>query len=347
MRKLKVDLSALDFAIEDVSGVTTYYLDIVNGAVIQVRTEDRRTWARIYDELSRQPNVTSADFAATFAQVARGEVTSVSLQAVHELEMNLGQRTLRVPRADSRKSYEDIEEFIATVANEPFRDILTHALGGQGAFRRFKETLAGDRHERERWFRFRNAHMRERIIEWLSAYDIEPLLGSAHEPETGIPSVRIRLLREMSELVRLLMKAPGVTRIAMIGSLATEIETPRDADLLVSVEDESNLATLARLGRRWRAFVQSLHCSGDIFLADNQGNYLGRTCPWKDCGANFNPRCDARHCGRRRYLHDDLNTIRLSRQVTLNPPVELWPEIVLRGPAPQDVTDVLLKPLQQ
>lgn len=132
MRKLKVDLSALDFAIEDVSGVTTYYLDTVNGAVIQVRTEDRRTWARIYDELSRQPNVTSADFAATFAQVARGEVTSVSLQAVHELEMNLGQRTLRVPRADSRKSYEDIEEFIATVADEPFRGLRRCAVGQRG-----------------------------------------------------------------------------------------------------------------------------------------------------------------------------------------------------------------------
>ena len=43
MRKLKVDLAALEFAVEDVSGVTTYYLDTTSGAVIQVRTEARRT----------------------------------------------------------------------------------------------------------------------------------------------------------------------------------------------------------------------------------------------------------------------------------------------------------------
>ncbi len=346
MRKLKVDLTALEFAIEDVSGVATYYLDITNGAVIKVRTEVRRMWARIYDELSRQSNLSNADFAAMFAQAARGEITPAALQTVHNLEMGLGQRALRVPRADSRRSYEDIETFIATVTDESFRETLTQALGGQGAFRRFKETLASDRHERERWFRFRNNQMRQRVVEWLAAYEIDPLLGSEHVPESDEPPMRTLLLREMAEVVCALKRAPGVTRIAMIGSLATTVETPRDADLLVSVDNEVNLATLARLGRRWRAFVQSLHCSGDIFLADNRENYLGRTCPWKDCGLDHNPHCDARHCGRRHYLHDDLNTIRLSRQVTLTPPVELWPEIVLRVPVPQDVTDILIRSLQ-
>ena len=346
MRKLKVDLAALEFAIEDVSGVTTYYLDITNGAVIQVRSETRRIWARIYDELSRQHDATAADFSAMFAHYARGEVTLSSLQAVHELETNLGSRYLRVPRADSRKSYEDIEEFITTIADEAFREKLTQALGGQGAFRRFKEMLAGDRHERERWFRFKNARMRQRVNEWLSAYEIDPVMGAERMETTDIPPVRMRLLQEMGDLVHALMKVPGVTRIALIGSLATDVEAPRDADLLISVNEDANLTPLAKLGRRWRAFVQSLHCSGDIFLCDEQGNYLGRTCPWKDCGAGLNPQCDARHCSRRRYLHDDLNTIRLSRQVVSLPPIELWPEIILRAPVPQDVDDILVKTLR-
>ncbi len=346
MRKLKVDLAALEFAIEDVSGMTTYYLDMANGAVIQVPTETRRTWARIYDELSRQRDIGAADFVLMFAQNSRGEVTPSSLQAIHDMETNLGRSYLRVPRADSRKSYEDIEEFIATVGDESFRAGLTQALGGQGAFRRFKETLANDRHERERWFRFKNARMRQRVVEWLSAYDIEPIMGPEREPPSMTLPVRTRLLREMAELAPAIMKAPGVTRIALIGSLATDVEAPRDADLLVSVEDDANLAPLAKLGRRWRAFVQSVHCSGDIFLCDSSGNYLGRTCPWKECGSNLNPQCDARHCGRRRYLHDDLSTIRLSRQVASVPPIELWPEIVLRVPVPQDVDDILVKPLQ-
>ena len=244
------------------------------------------------------------------------------------------------------RSYEDIEEFIATVADESFRETLTQALGGPGAFRRFKETLASDRRERERWFRFKNARMRQRVIEWLSAYEIEPVMGPEREQPPDVPPMRTRLLQEMVDLIRAIMKVPGVNRIAVIGSLATDVEAPRDADLLISVEDDASLASLAKLGRRWRAFVQSLHCSGDIFLCDDHGNYLGRTCPWKECGSNLNPQCDARHCGRRRYLHDDLNTIRLSRQVASIPPIELWPEIVLRVPIPQDVNDVLVKPLQ-
>ncbi len=345
MRKLKVDIAALEFAIEDVSGAKTYYLDVKTGAVIQIPTEARRTWARIYDEMSRQPQAGDADFAAMFSQYARGEITPAILQLVHDLENGLGRNCLRVPRADSRKSYEDIEEFTASVTDLQLRERLTQSLGGQGAFRRFKQTLAADRAERERWFRFKSAHMRQRVAEWLAAYDIEPLVGPEHLHDSDQTPMRSRLLVEMRDVVDAIIKTPGVTRVALIGSLAADVAEPRDADLLVSVQDDANLATLAKLGRRWRAFVQSLHCSGDIFLTDLQGNYLGRTCPWKECGTQINPRCDARHCGRRRFLHDDLNTIRLSRQVTALPPIELWPHVVQRSPAPDDVHEILLKPL--
>ena len=45
---------------------------------------------------------------------------------------------------------------------------------------------------------------------------------------------------------------------------------------------------------------------GDIFLAGPKGNYLGRTCHWKNCGPGIRMSCDALHCGQRHYLHDDL-----------------------------------------
>ncbi|MBN1487269.1 MAG: hypothetical protein JW981_06465, partial [Anaerolineae bacterium] len=56
--------------------------------------------------------------------------------------------------------------------------------------------------------------------------------------------------------------------------------------------------------------------------------------------------CDALHCGLRPYLHDDLNTIRLATSLVADPPLELWPEIVVRVPLPKDVELQLVNPLR-
>ena len=45
-------------------------------------------------------------------------------------------------------------------------------------------------------------------------------------------------------------RLPGVTRIALIGALATDEPEPKDADLLVTVSDEADLAPLATPGRK-------------------------------------------------------------------------------------------------
>jgi hypothetical protein len=58
---------------------------------------------------------------------------------------------------------------------------------------------------------------------------------------------------------------------------------PKDADLLVTVEDEADLAPLARLGRRLQGRAQSMNKGADVFLADAHHHYLGRTCTWKEC----------------------------------------------------------------
>jgi hypothetical protein len=54
------------------------------------------------------------------------------------------------------------------------------------------------------------------------------------------------------------------------------------------------------------------------------------------------PDPDARHCGRRPYLHDDVTTIRLSAALVAGPPLELWPQVVARVPIPGDVEQKLL-----
>ncbi len=135
-------------------------------------------------------------------------------------------------------------------------------------------------------------------------------------------------------------------RIALIGSLTTDEPDPKDANLLVMVSDEMDLDPLATLGRRLAGHAQQFNRGGDVFLSDPRGDYLGRTCPWRSCGPGIRQRCDAMHCGQRHYLHDDLGMIKLAKSLIEAPPIELWPQIVVRVPVPQDVEQALSAPLK-
>ena len=68
-----------------------------------------------------------------------------------------------------------MEDFIATVADERLREWLADAIDGHGAFSRFKRVLTNHDAERERWFAFRDARLRERILAWLEEEGIEPI----------------------------------------------------------------------------------------------------------------------------------------------------------------------------
>src|SRR5438874_4869990 len=126
------------------------------------------------------------------------------------------------------------------------------------------------------------------------------------------PGVRDRLLVGVRAFVQAARQLPGVTRLALIGSLTTTKPHPKDADLLVTVTDTADLARLAALARKLQGHAQRFNHGGDVFLADPHGRYLGRTCPWKECAPGLRMRCDARHCGQRQFLHDDVSTITLS-----------------------------------
>ena len=67
-------------------------------------------------------------------------------------------------------------DFLDTVKDMRLRGLLENAVQGQGAFSRFKDAVARDPDERQRWFAFRDARLRRRIIEWLGDKDIEPIL---------------------------------------------------------------------------------------------------------------------------------------------------------------------------
>lgn len=158
---------------------------------------------------------------------------------------------------------------------------------------------------------------------------------------------REKLLEEVLAFVRAASRLAGVTRIALIGSLTTTKQDPKDADLLVTITDNMDLSRLATLGRKLQGHAQNFGRGGDIFLADPQHHYLGRTCPWKRCAPGIRVSCDALHCGRPPFLHDDLGAIELPTELVAHPPLELWPKIVARVVIPNDVTEIVLQPLQQ
>ena len=138
----------------------------------------------------------------------------------------------------------------------------------------------------------------------------------------------------------------GVISIALVGSLARSKTRPKDADLLVRIDRDMDLAKLARHGRRLQGQAQSHGLGADIFLTDAANQYLGRTCPWRQRGPWFRASCDALSCGQKAHLHDDSATITLDAQLLAAPPVQLWPRVVVRASVPKDVERLLLEPLR-
>ena len=115
---------------------------------------------------------------------------------------------------------------------------------------------------------------------------------------------------------------------------------------MVAVDDDADLTQLATLGRRLKGHAQSRNRGADIFLADPGGNYIGRICHWRECRPGIRASCDARHCGRRAFLHDDLDDVTLDASLIKTPPLELWPRIVRRTKLPADVETLLVQPIE-
>ena len=152
---------------------------------------------------------------------------------------------------------------------------------------------------------------------------------------------RQQLLDGLRRFVVSVREIPGVRRIAILGSIVTDKPDPKDIDLLVVVADDADLAPVATCARRLQGRAQSFNRGADVFLADERGTYIGRACHWKDCRPGVRQACDALHCGRRPYLHDDLDALRLNSTLVVSPPVTLWPCVERRRPLPPDVEEVV------
>jgi hypothetical protein len=246
--------------------------------------------------------------------------------------------------------YGALDEFVDSLPEDPLRAQLEKAIRGKGAFRRFKDIVfgGGNVELKHRWLWFETRRKREHIVEWLRDENIEPDWGRDIFEPPPLPDKRAVLLHAVLDFVRDARAIPGVRRIALLGSLTTPKAIPKDVDVLVEVSDGMPLGKLASSSRRLlsKTMATGDGCGTDVFLCNPQGEYVGRICAWKQCAPGIRRACQAQHYGRREFLNDDLQIVRLDPTLIAKPPLELWPEIIARTEMPDDVREELVEPLR-
>jgi hypothetical protein len=143
----------------------------------------RRRVAVDWDGLELALTANEAEWAG-YLDVRTGEVLMVPVDRLgqdddwpsgEELEDGVDAgRLVGVEPLGSSVEYGWMAAFSETVADPRLRERLGVALGGRGAFRRFKGVLLGAPAERDRWFAFRDARLRAAAREWLARQGIEP-----------------------------------------------------------------------------------------------------------------------------------------------------------------------------
>jgi hypothetical protein len=83
-------------------------------------------------------------------------------------------RWLWVDPQGSREGYRDMELSTDTVDDPALVDRLTIVIAGRGAFRRFKDVIAGDPSAGERWYTLSEDRLRGRARAWLAAQGYTP-----------------------------------------------------------------------------------------------------------------------------------------------------------------------------
>jgi hypothetical protein len=306
-RPLKVDMSELEFAFESAhENVFTHYLDTQTGEVLAL------------------PGI-----------AYMGDEDEEMDAAVERFESDPERFLLLESDTDLRPSADDAREFAHGVEDEHFGQRLLAALGHpRGAFRRFLDVLNEESGETERWHHVRRQRLRENIAAWLAARGAS-ILYEPLPPWQPRHDVRRHLLAGAAAFVQRARQIQGVTRIALIGSMTTSKRAPNDVDLLVTVTTDASVPAIAAAGRKLKGHAQQLNRGADIFLADSAHRYLGRTCPWRECGPGIRRSCEAQHCGG--HLYDDLHVLTLGRDIIAAPPLVIWPESPVNGEIPQDV----------
>jgi hypothetical protein len=170
-RRLKIDLSELEEAFEFTHDTISWYLNLETGSVLMVNED-------LLEEVE-QLSESAVEQGIEFEQAVRDsdlpDLEKQDLIDAANLDANLGVSFIEVPEDESRDGYRDMRDFTSTVRSARLRELLEFALEGPRPFRRFKDALKRDAVEEERWYKYENDRLRERIRDWLESEDIEPI----------------------------------------------------------------------------------------------------------------------------------------------------------------------------
>ncbi len=173
-RKLKINIEELASAMEDASYEHSYYLDLETGRILFVTEETHTQLEEIYEEApDEETDNNKFDLKSSLKKLDLPDWQKEALREAEEIEKGFGSRYISIPRADSSEAYGDIEDFIATARSQRLQNQLYQAIRGSHPFRRFKDVLASNSAERERWFNFQESRLRERALEWLEDEGVE------------------------------------------------------------------------------------------------------------------------------------------------------------------------------
>ena len=173
-RRVKVDVPELVAAFETNSPEMEHFLDLQTGQVVTVTEDDQRAISDFEEEVEIQEDEDpKAKFEAWLEDYDCPDWQVDSIRDAFLVETEFGARFIRVPKQESREGYSDMSDFAETVQDERLRDLLSVALNGKGAFRRFKDVLCDYPEERERWFKYEEQQATKRVLDWLESEDIE------------------------------------------------------------------------------------------------------------------------------------------------------------------------------
>jgi tRNA-Thr(GGU) m(6)t(6)A37 methyltransferase TsaA len=177
-RRLKVDLDALEIALDTDAYEISHYLNLETGDVIPIMEEVEGLLRSVLQKIET--------WDEDVDPVAFLEV-QLSQQGVHDwqremmldafrIEEEFGTRYIRIESDEPHDDYRAMQDFVTTVEDPALRDRLWDAIRGRGAFRRFKDLVARYSNEQERWYEFKNARSQRRLERWLENQGIEPSL---------------------------------------------------------------------------------------------------------------------------------------------------------------------------
>lgn len=173
-RKLDIDLVELDFALDNSSDETSYYLNLETGEVIPVTQEIQDLLQEIiYKVLENRADGEKFDLDSFLKTLDLKDWQKQVVREVHEIQEGLGITFIAIPRRDSYQGYREIKDFVETVNNPQLKERLKQALNGDHPFRRFDDVLKTDSEEKELWFQFQRRSLRERSLKWLADEGIE------------------------------------------------------------------------------------------------------------------------------------------------------------------------------